>query len=91
MAQLLGGQPQSAFDLAVESMALNSGWDNTLLVLAAASHQLDRYEEARSAVKKLLDIAPKSSVSLYSRVMPFREQRHLELILDGLRAGGMPE
>ena len=91
MSQLLMGQPQMAFDIALEAMALNSGWDNTLLVMAAASNQLGNSEQAQVAVKKLLEIAPSATVSLYGDVMPFRHRVQTEIILDGLRAGGMPE
>ena len=91
MAHLLSGQVEEASQLANKSMVLNPGWDSTLLVLAAASIQQDRPTEARAAVEKLLVFAPKATVSLYEELMPFKHRRNLELILEGLRAGGLPE
>ena len=91
MAHLLSGQAEEASVLAGKSMALNPGWDTTLLVLAAASTQLKRPAEACAAVEKLLAIAPQATVSLYQELMPFRYEGNLAIILDGLRAGGLPE
>ena len=61
MAHLLSGRAEEALEMAGKSMALNPGWDNTLLVLAAASSQLGRSAECRAAVERLLAIAPNST------------------------------
>ena len=90
MAHLLSGQAEEALDKARKSMALNPGWDTTLLVLAAASNELGRSVEARAAVEKLLEVAPHATVSLFEELMPFRYEENLALILKGLRAGGLP-
>ncbi len=91
MAHLLSGRAEEASEMAGKSMALNPGWDTTLLVLTAASSQLGRLAEARAAVEKLLVVAPKSTVSLYQKLLPFRHEENLAIILDGLRAGGLRE
>ena len=91
MAHLLSGRAKEALETAGESMALNPGWDNTLLVMAAASSQLGRTAEARAAVEKLDALAPLATVSLYEELMPFRHEENLTVILEGLRAGGLPE
>ncbi|WP_170397425.1 adenylate/guanylate cyclase domain-containing protein [Ruegeria arenilitoris] len=91
MAQLLSDQPEQASEMAGKSMALNPGWDTTQLVLAAASSQLGRPLDSVAAVERLLEIAPGATVSLYEELLRFKCRRHLDVILDGLRAGGMPE
>jgi len=91
MAYLLSGKLEEALQLANKSIVLNPGWDTTLLVLAAASIQQDRPTEARAAVEKLLVFSPKATVSLYEELIPFKHRRNLDLILQGLRAGGLPE
>jgi adenylate cyclase len=90
MAHLLSGRAEEALDKARKSMALNPGWDTTLLVLAAASNELGRSGETRAAVEKLLEVAPYATVSLFEELMPFRYEENLALILKGLRAGGLP-
>ena len=91
MAHLLSGRAEEALELAGKSMALNPGWDTTQLVLAAASSQLGRSAESRAAIERLLANAPLSTVSLYQELLPFRYEKSLAVILEGLRAGGLPE
>ncbi len=91
MAHLLSGRAEEASEWAGKSMALNPGWDTTLLVLAAASTQLKRPAEACAAVEKLLAVHPQATVSLYQELLPIRYEGNLVIILDGLRAGGLPE
>jgi adenylate cyclase len=91
MAHLLSDRTEEALALARKSMALNPDWDTTQLVLAAASSRLGRSADSRSAVERLLAIAPHSTISLYRELLRFRHEEHLAVILDGLRAGGLPE
>ncbi|MFT5112373.1 MAG: adenylate cyclase [Parasphingorhabdus sp.] len=91
MAHLFSGHVDEALEMAGRSMALNPSWDTTQLVLAAASSQLGRSEEARVAVARLLVIDPRSTVSRYEELMRFKYKKDLEVILEGLRAGGLPQ
>jgi adenylate cyclase len=91
MAHLLSGRAEQALEMAGKSMALNPGWDTTQLVLAAASGQLGRSAEVRAAVARLLAIDPRSTVSRYEELLPFRYKENLAVILEGLRAGGLSE
>ena len=91
MAHLLSGRAEEALELAGKSMGLNPSWDTTQLVLAAATGQLGRTAESRAAVDRLVAFAPHSTVSLYEELLSFRFERDLAIILEGLRAGGLPE
>lgn len=67
------------------------GWDTTYRVLAASLVQLNRLEDARSAVKKLLDIAPNMTVSSLRERWPIRSKVFLDTTLDALLIAGLPE
>ena len=91
MAHLFSGHADEALEMAGRSMALNPSWDTTQLVLAAASSQLGRSEDARAAVARLLVIDPRSTVSRSEELMRFKYKKDVEVILEGLRAGGLPQ
>lgn len=91
LAHLLLGRPEEAFEAAKKSAAFSSEWDITLMILAAAATQLDRPAEARAAVEKLLAFTPNATISLTRQHFAMRSQEDLAIILDGLRAGGLPE
>jgi pentatricopeptide repeat protein len=66
-------------------------WDTTYRVLASALVQLGRVEEARSAVAKLLELAPNMTVSGLRELWPIRDSETLEMMLDGLKTAGLPD
>ena len=90
-AHLFSDSAEQALELARRSMALNPYWDNTLHVMAAAAVQLGRRADARSAVEKLLAFTPNATISLYREFLPFDPKENLEIVLQGLRVGGLPE
>ncbi len=91
MSHLLCGRPQEACDLAKKSARMYPEWDTTYRVLAPALVQLDRLEEARDAVTKLLELSPSVTVSRLAKLWPIRDKNSLNKILKGLRAAGLPE
>jgi hypothetical protein len=48
-------------------------------------------DEARSAIDKLLELAPAMTISGLSARWPIRDTEVLNAILDGLRIAGLPE
>ena len=91
MAHLFSGRPAKALELAERAVALNPNFDSTYWCLAAAYAQLDRLDEARAAVSKLVQLAPGTTVSTWRRQLQAPNAASLEMILDGLRKGGLPE
>lgn len=60
-------------------------------VLAASLGHLGRADEARAAVRELLRLVPHLTVARYGRETRFRHPAYLNLLLDGLRAAGLPD
>ena len=85
------GRINEAYELATKSARIYDGWDTTYRLLAAVLVQLDRLDEARSAVDKLLELAPALTVSGLRERWPVRNSETLEMILDALRTAGLPE
>jgi len=63
----------------------------TQATLASALGHLGRSEEAQRAVADLYRVKPDFSLALVADVLPFAENGHRELFLDGLRKAGLPE
>ena len=60
------------------------------MALAAALVQLDRVEEARVAVTKIIELAPNITVSSLRINWPIRDKEKLNMILDALIIAGLP-
>ncbi|MCH9012920.1 MAG: tetratricopeptide repeat protein, partial [Proteobacteria bacterium] len=63
----------------------------TQATLASALGHLGRLEEAQRAVADLYRVKPDFSLALVADILPFAENGHRELFLDGLRKAGLPE
>ncbi|HUE44842.1 MAG TPA: adenylate/guanylate cyclase domain-containing protein [Aestuariivirgaceae bacterium] len=59
--------------------------------LASALAHAGRYEEARTAISRLAALVPGLSLRRLPETTTFKHSGRLELILDGLRAAGVPE
>lgn len=91
MSHLMCGRPVEACDLATKSARMYADWDTTYRILAPALVQLGRMDEARSAIAKLLELAPAMTISGLRARWPIRDKETLNAILDGLRIAGLPE
>jgi TolB-like protein/Tfp pilus assembly protein PilF len=91
LAHLCCGRPAQALEHANRAASIYNGWDTTYRVMASAYAQLDRLDEARAAVGKLLELAPNMTVSGLRERWPLRNKDTLESILDGLSRAGLPE
>ena len=91
MAHLLSGRYAEAAELATKSASIYAEWDTTFWVLAPAYGHLGRTDEGRDAVSKLLSLAPGATVSRFQEQLPFKDEKRLAIILDGLRKAGLPE
>ena len=90
-AHLFSGRPDQALDLVKRSVALYPDWDTTYWVLIPAYVQLDRLADARVALAKLRSLSPGLTVSGARQRLPIRNPASLDMVLDGLRAAGLPE
>ena len=91
MSHLLSGRDAEAAEVAARSAATYADWDTTYWVLAPAYVHLDQIDRARAAVAKLLLLTPGATVSRYRTLLPFRDERRLAIVLDGLHKAGLPE
>jgi adenylate cyclase len=91
MVHLLSGRYDEAAEITSKSAVLNADWDTTYWVLAPAYGYLGRAEDAKTAIARLLALAPGSTVSRFRGTLPFRDNDRLEIILEGLRKAGLPE
>jgi hypothetical protein len=59
------------------------------LILAAANAALGHTEEARWAAEKVLKLKPGFRLAEYAASQPYKEQKHLDRLLDQLRSTGL--
>ncbi len=91
LAHLCCGRPAEAFEYSKQAESIYDGWDTTYRVMASALAYLDRLDEARIAVDKLLELAPNVTISGLRERWPLRNKETLEMILEGLSRAGLPE
>jgi len=91
LAHLMCDRPAEACELATKSARIYAGWDTTYRVLASAQVQLNRIDEARASVAKLLELAPNLTVSSLGERWPIRDKAFLNKTLETLRSAGLPE
>lgn len=90
-AHLACERPEQGLEFALRSVALNSKWDSTYVVLIAAHTLLDQHEDAKSAAGKLLAMHPEASASRYDRVLPVRNEAFRTMIIESLKRAGVPD
>ena len=61
------------------------------LFLSVAYVELDRLDDAKNAIKMVLEIIPSHTVEAIARILPFRDDEARDRILDGFRKAGLPE
>jgi adenylate cyclase len=91
MSHLLSGRYAEAAEVGARSAATYAEWDSTYWVLAPAYVHLDQIDKARAAVAKLLSLTPGATVSRFRTRLPFKDERRLAIVLEGLRKAGLPE
>jgi tetratricopeptide (TPR) repeat protein len=61
------------------------------LGLAWSYHFLGREDEARAAVKEVLNLNPDFSIKLLKKIAPYKNQAELERVVEASRKLGVPE
>jgi adenylate cyclase len=84
------GQDEIAAGHLVERIARNPNTDASRMLLAASYGHLDRIEEAREAWAGLLEVNPGFSMQQREGVLPYKDARDFQRILDGLAKAGLP-
>ena len=61
------------------------------MYLACAYVELDRLDDARGAIKTLLELSPQFTLKEAARMLPYRVDEVRNRIFDNLRKAGLPE
>lgn len=87
-AHLIAGRYDDALDWAEQALREEPDYSGALRVTAVACAHLDRIEEAREAIRHLLQVQPWLTVASLLRMVPPQAQ---EMHAEGLRKAGLPE
>jgi tetratricopeptide (TPR) repeat protein len=90
IAHFVAGRYSDAVLWARKSIHRKSAYGLGHGVLISSLAHLNRLEEAKEAVRNLLEIIPKAKISGY-RNMPFKIPENLRRLEEGLRKAGLPE
>jgi len=90
-AQFFTGRHDEAGAEAAKAVREAPNWAPAYLMAAASAAFVGRTDEARSAVMKLLQLAPGYRVSNLREVYPLRRPQDLAKFEEGLRKAGLPE
>ena len=84
------GRYEAAVERLLERIARTPATDSSRMLLAACYGHLGRTEEARAAWAGLMKVNPDFSLAQRERVLPYKEPRDFQRIVDGLAKAGLP-
>ena len=87
--QFLKGNFEAAIEWSLRSLATFNEWPITYWTLVAAYAHLDRMAEATAALRKLLSIAPQTTLA-YMQHLSWRYPERQATMIEGLRKAGLP-
>ncbi len=90
-AYLLMDRREDAIATAQRSIEIDPDYIYTYCVLAIVFAELDREQEAHTAVENILRIEPKYSLRIFAESQPFRDADVMDRHVEGLRKAGLPE
>jgi TolB-like protein/DNA-binding CsgD family transcriptional regulator len=94
LAHFIAGRYQKSSDAADVVLNERTNYPRVLSLKAASCAQIDRIDEGRACVDRLLVVNPQATVATFKAICnaPFRRNpRALKKYLDGLRRCGLPE
>jgi len=83
------GRHEDAISAAHAAIELRATDVDPHLVLAASNMAMGRPEQARSATEKVVELAPNFNLAEFGETQPYKEQKHLDRLLDQLRSAGL--
>ncbi len=84
------GNYETAAQLLKDRIARSPGTDSSRMLLAACYGHLGRIDDARSAWAGMLKVNPDFSLAQRERVLPYKDARDFQRIVDGLAKAGLP-
>jgi len=90
-AHLLMDRREDAIAIAQSSIKIDSDYPFNYMLLAITFAEMEREQEARTAMENLLRIDPKYSLRSFAESQPFRDADVLDRHIVGLRLAGLRE
>jgi adenylate cyclase len=84
------GRYETAAQRLLERIARTPGTDSSRMLLASCYGHLGRAEDARSAWLELLKVNPDFSLMQRARVLPYKDARDFQRIVEGLAKAALP-
>jgi adenylate cyclase len=84
-------QYEKAIEMFKKCLRRQSDFWYANLGLTVAYQFLGREDEARAAVKEVLNFNPDFSIEIYKKANPYKNQAELELVVEAFRKAGLPE
>ena len=84
------GQYETAARHLLERISRNPETDASRMLLAACYGHLGRLDDADASWKELLKVNPSFSLEQRARVLPYKDPRDFQWIIDGLAKAGLP-
>jgi adenylate cyclase len=84
------GRYEAAAEHLLERIVRTPATDSSRMLLAACYGHRGRAEEARAAWAGLMKVNPDFSLAQRERVLPYKEPRDFQYIIDGLAKAGLP-
>jgi adenylate cyclase len=88
-AAYFGGRFEEAAGAAGRALEIDQENVQALIILAAAQIRLDLSEQARGAVRRILQLQPELRLDTYASSQPYKDTAALERLLADLRAAGL--
>ena len=80
----------AAAGLLRERIVRNPATDSSRMLLAACYGHLGRIDEARAVWAEMLEVNPEFSLAQRESVLPFKDARDFQRIVEGLKKAGLP-
>jgi len=90
-ALFIAGRYQEAFECTEKALRENSGVPGIYRLRAACLSQLDRVDEAKTALADFLRLVPDANVASTKAQIPLKRPADLERYVEALRRAGLPD
>jgi adenylate cyclase len=91
LAYRMTGQYEKAIEILNHSLKIDPEALTPYITLASCYIELNQFENARKAAKKVLEIEPHFSLEYHQITFPVKDQALLNKHIDALRKAGLPE
>ncbi len=91
LASVMAGNDDEAIAIAEEGLQLTAGFGTLHRALASALAHSGRFDEARTALDKALDLVPGESIAFGRQRSGYADTPGTQRYFEGLRLAGMPE